>query len=287
MAEATDSMDRLHALVERFYEEMSSRVRALEVEDMENRDNAGLISVDDAESITPIRGHRPDVSFEAAIDSQTVHFDFLNDLQNSRVYRRNQAFRRSTISALTVSLYSMGGSFLSGMSMAEISNISVMNLAIIEGELFNPGRPSQTWSAQRNKGDSTDSHVDPQHTLPFKVTYHPVGANTSAVSGPECQPASMEIQPQNPARDGSSLSTSHSFTNPELPTQVNSSSGRPESLMEQDDKCYACKGCGKVWLIRTYCCSAIPPLYLGRSANLRLDTRRRKGLRTWYISATD
>ena len=262
MAEATNSMDRLHTLVERSYEEMSSRVRALEVLVIQNEGNADLMSVDDTESVATIRGLQPDVSYEEAIDSQTSPFNFLDDLQNSRVYRRNQAFRRSTISVLTDSAYSVGWSFLSGMSMAEISDISVINLAIIEGELFNPGRSLQTWSAQRRKGDSTDSHIDQQHTLPFRIAHEPVRADASAVSGPECHPASVKIQPQNPARDGSLVSKSHPLTNPELATQVNPSSGRPESLTEQDDECYLCKGCGKVCLIRTYCCSAIPPLTL-------------------------
>ena len=246
MAEAADSMNRLHALVERSFEEMSSRVRALEILDIQNNGNADLMSVGDAQSRATIRAHRPDVSYEAAIDSQTVHFDFLDDLQNSRVYRRNQAFRRSTCSALTVSAYSVGWSFLSEMSMAEISKISVINLAIIEGELFNPERSLQTWPGQRRKGDYTDSHVDQQQTLPFKFAHEPVRADISTVSGLEFQPASIKIQPQNPARDGFPVSKSHPFTNLELATQVNPTSGHPESLMEQDDECYPCKECGEV-----------------------------------------
>ena len=223
---------------------MSSRVRALEILDIQNRGNADLMSVDDTESMATIRAHRPDVSYEAAIDSQPVHSDFLDDLQNSRVYRRNQAFRRSTFSALTDSVYSTGWSLLSGMSMAEVSDISVINLAIIDGELFNPRRSLQTWSTQRNKGESTDSHVDRQHTLPFKDAHESVRASTSAASRPECRPASIDIQQQNPARNGSSVSIPHPSVNPELVTQVNSSPGTPESLMEQDN--YSCRGCGEV-----------------------------------------
>ena len=40
IAEATDSVDRRHVLVERFNKNMSSRVRALEVSDNQNGDDA-------------------------------------------------------------------------------------------------------------------------------------------------------------------------------------------------------------------------------------------------------
>ena len=227
MAEATDSMDRLHTLVERFYEEMSIRVRALEVLDIQHRGNADLTSADDTEPIATIRGHPPDVSYEATIDRQTVHFDFLDDLQMSRVYRRNQAFRKSGMSLVTNSAYSLGWSFFSNLSMAEVSNISVINLAIVEGEIFNPGRSSQKWSAQRNKGDFADGHVDRQRTLPYKVAREPVKPDISAAIGRECRSASSQTQQQSLPPDASSTALS-------------------EPLMEVDDDGYPCNGCGEV-----------------------------------------
>ena len=185
MAEATESMDRLHALVERFYEEMSSRVRALELPDIQNRSNADLMPVDDRESIATIHPHRPDARYEATTDRHSVHFDFLHDLQKSRVYRRNQALRDSVFSALTNSVCSVGWSLLSEMSLSEVSNISVINLPITDGETFNPQRSSQTWSAKPNEGASAglciNDYRDNQHTQLNKVVRKPVPASNSAI----------------------------------------------------------------------------------------------------------
>ena len=180
MAEATDSMDRLHALVERFYEEMSTRVRALEVLDIQNGGDVDWTSVDDTESIATVRAHPSDVRYETTTDRQTVHFDYLHDLQNSRVYRRNQAFRRSVFSALTNSVCSVGWSFLTEMSLSEVSNISVINLPITDRETFNPQRSSQTWSAKPNEGVSTSPYIDNlrhnQRSQVHKVVRKPVPA---------------------------------------------------------------------------------------------------------------
>ena len=185
MAEARDSMDRLHALVERFYEEMSNRVRALEVVDIQNGGDADITSVDDTNSIATIRIHPPDVRDEATTDRQTVRFDFLHDLQQSRVYRRNQAFRRSVFSALTNSVCSVGWSLFSEMSLSEVSNISVINLPITDRETFNPQRSSQTWSAKLNEGASAGPYIndlrDNQRTQLNKIARKPVPATNSAM----------------------------------------------------------------------------------------------------------
>ena len=225
---------------------MSSRVRALELLNVHKTGDAASLSGTEADSLATHRAHPPHLSFEKDIGSEFVQLNFSDDLQVSRVYRRNQAFCNSENSLVTDSAYSLGWSFFSNLSMAEVSNISVINLAIVEGELFNPRRSSQTWSAQRNKGDPTDSHVHRQHTLPFKHAHKPVRATASAAGGPECRPASIQIQQQNSARDSSSVSISHPSANPEPVAQVNSSSGSPGPLMEQDNACHPCKGCREV-----------------------------------------
>lgn len=179
ITEAKNSVDQLHHLMEQGYSEISSRVRALEVLSLQ-KDNPSWTSKDDSESLAIIRAHRPDLSAEEIIESGRERFDFSDELQRSRVYKRNEAFRTSVISAITNSMYSLGWSFFSDLSMAEVSNISVMNLAVFEGEVFNPGRTSQTWSAQSGRVTSTDDHLDGQSTQLYKVGHGPVQADTSA-----------------------------------------------------------------------------------------------------------
>ena len=201
-------MDRLHQLVEQCYSEISSRVQALEVLNLQ-KDNPYWTSKDDAESLATIRAHRPDLSAEEIMESGLEHFDFLDELQRSRVYRRNQAFRTSVISALTNSAYSLGWSFFSGMSIAEVSNISVINLAVIEGEVFNPGRSLQTWSAQSNQGFSTDDQLDGRSTQFNEVARWPDQANTSAAITRVHWPVSTETQQQSHPRTRSLLRRLH------------------------------------------------------------------------------
>ena len=140
------------------------------------------------------------------------HFDFLDELQNSRVYKRNMAFRRSVISALTNSVYSLGWSFFSDLSTAEVSNISVLNLAITKGEVFNPRRSSQTWSAQPNREVSIDDYLDRQRTQPYKVARESDQAISSAFAR-EHQLASIQTQQRSLPRTRSPSPKTHPFEN--------------------------------------------------------------------------
>ena len=57
--------------------------------------------------------------------------------------------------------------------------------------------------------------------------------------------------------------------------------------MEQDEAAYPCKGCGEVRDTPPCCLSAKPLPGLDPSANdcnLYIDTRGRKGFRTWWVS---
>lgn len=89
IAEAKDSVDRLHALVEQCYKAMSSRVQALNVLDLQKRDDADWMLGDDTESLATIHAQPQDSSRKEANESELVQFDFADDLQRSRVYRRN------------------------------------------------------------------------------------------------------------------------------------------------------------------------------------------------------
>ena len=137
-------MDRLFTLVESHYREISVRVRALETRDIQQQVSESFYEEDTA-SIENVTGCSSSTDAPIDIAGGAKTFDFTRDLQKSRVYRRTQAFGRSLISSLTGSSCSIGWSFFSDLSMAEISNISVLNLAITEVEVFNPQRSSQTW----------------------------------------------------------------------------------------------------------------------------------------------
>lgn len=186
ITEAKDSVDRLQALVERCYKEISSRVQALEDLGFQKRESVDWMSGDETESLATIHAHPPGLNSEESIDSEIVRFDFLDDLERSRVYRRNKAFRKSVISALTNSVYSLGWSFLSDLSMAEVSNISVINLGVTEGETFNPRRPSQTWSAQPNDSTSTglytNNYRDGEYAQMNRIVRKPVPTSSFAIA---------------------------------------------------------------------------------------------------------
>lgn len=307
IAEARDSVDRLNAIVEKYYKEMSSRVQALEFLHTQ-KDDASWVPEDEAESLATIRAPRPDLSSED-MSSGLEYFDFSDELQRSRVYRRNQAFRRSVISALTNSVCSLGWSFFSELSMAEVSNISVINLAVTKGEVFNPGRSLQTWSAQPNSGVSSDDYVDGQCTQLYELTDRPVQRSASLANVGESRPASTQMQrrslpgtrspsprsqplerrntyPQWRERFGDKKSTINagnlsptstiSSADPSdllSPTQVRANSSPQSHEWVYDKEPYRCKGCGEVcstpscYLSAEAGPSCLPSLGLDRSAN--------------------
>lgn len=160
IAETKDSVDRLQAFVEQYYGEMSSRVQALEGVDIRGRGDADAMSGDDTESVATIHAHPPDPSSEEPFERDLVHYDFSGDLERSWVYRRNRTFRGSVLSAPTNSVNSLRWSFFSELSMAEVSNISVIDLTVTERETFNARRSLQTWSAQPDNRVPTGPYTD-------------------------------------------------------------------------------------------------------------------------------
>ena len=79
-------------------------------------------------------------------------FTFDRDLECSRVYQR--AFRyNSSLSLPSSGIRSMGWSFLSGLSLADISRVSVLCLPIAVGDLSNPQHYSPGGKeGKRNRG---------------------------------------------------------------------------------------------------------------------------------------
>ena len=70
---------------------------------------------------------------------------------------------------------------------------------------------------------------------------------------------------------------------------MDSSSAFPDSPMEPEEAAYPCKGCGEVCPTPPCYLSAMPHPGLSWSANscnFYLDTRGRKGFRTWYVFTT-
>ena len=92
------------------------------------------------DDVSTIRHGKPKQREHRDLDiGQTIQltFAFDNDLQDSRVYRRTQG--REPHSSLTSTIgCSIGWSFLSGLSLADISCLSVISLPISVRELWKP-----------------------------------------------------------------------------------------------------------------------------------------------------
>ena len=114
-------MNRLVALVESHYQEMSFRLQALECSDLEQMDELSMRPDDDAMSILTVTAENSNARESAARLSTLRQFDFTEDLQRSWVYQRNQAFRESGFSLSTRSMFTGRWSCLSALSMAEVS----------------------------------------------------------------------------------------------------------------------------------------------------------------------
>ena len=260
IAEAKDSVDRLHALVEKCYSEMSARVQALEVLNMQQDE--------DTDSLETIRAPRSDVSSQEIMESGLKGFDFSEELQRSRVYRRNEAFRKSIISTLTNSAYSLGWSFFSDLSMAEVSNISVINLAITETEIFNSGRPLQTWSAQPNDGVKihNDEYIDGQRTELYTVASGPVQQiqQQSLLRNPPPYPRLQPLErlktysqweessgDKKSTRSAEYLGLASTLSLADPPkslwtSQAQFTSSRQFGQQAEEEVAWLCKGCGEV-----------------------------------------
>lgn len=149
--EAKSSVDRLHGMIERCYQEMSSRMEALELRNLRSSDGSLLDHQPDSDtsSVMTIKAPKFDPSEPERgpnTSSGMITFDFTETLQKSWVYRRNTVPDVSGSSLYTRDTCSMTWSCLSDLSWAEVSNISVIGLPVSVNEVHNPLRSSQTWS---------------------------------------------------------------------------------------------------------------------------------------------
>ncbi|KAL8765775.1 MAG: hypothetical protein Q9209_007239 [Squamulea sp. 1 TL-2023] len=158
-AETKKSVDRLNGLIERCYEGISSRIGNLECcerqQQQHHRDSLPYLPdlEDDTASIITVTAstYHNNVSelLSSVTSMDTIRtYDFTEALRNSQVYRRNNALDSTRLSVFSRDTCSMSWSCFSGMSLAEISNLSVIDLPITTDELWNPLRSgsSQTWS---------------------------------------------------------------------------------------------------------------------------------------------
>ena len=260
--EAKSSVDRLHDMVDKCYQEMSSRVHALELRETQRM--SGLLSLPMSND-DPIGDNIGDMS-STILDSEPVIVgegdmagsEFWEELKRSRVYRRNSAFRVSTFSS---EKHSTTWSFLSGLSMSEVSNFPVVNLAVTLGDVENPHRLSQTWSNQavgpvwplqpQMQGPAqiiapgwqtlirSDDDASSVHTVTGNSCLLPFFNNSKAVSladSPDYASNSWPL-PQEPFGNATMLTTF--FLDNESIESLTMSD------LEGDDEDCPCKGCGE------------------------------------------
>ena len=161
MMEAKSSVDRLHDIVEKCYQEMSSRVHALELKELQRKSCALSIPVGEEAILdnTVLEHSQPalDPHIAAVREDSLVASEYVEELKRSWVYTRNSAFRVSTFSS---DRGSTTWSCLSRLNMSEISTCSVINLAITLDDIENSQRSIQTWS-NRSVGAlwASQSHI--------------------------------------------------------------------------------------------------------------------------------
>ena len=103
----------------------------------------GSNTVDDTESILTVRGPITDAQNAQSSDQREVFgYSFDQDLNASRPYTRAMQKARA-LSTTSSEILTMGWSCLSGLSLAEISNISVINLLFCPQDLWNGHRYSE------------------------------------------------------------------------------------------------------------------------------------------------
>ena len=265
--EAKSSVDRLHDIVYQCYQEMSARVHALELREMQRMSCALPLQVgkDDV-----VEGTIWEMS-QTALDSDSAPMgediiaasDYLEDLKRSWVYRRNSAFRASTFSS---DRNSTTWSCFSDLSMSEVSNFSVINLAISLEDVENPQRLSQTWSNE-TMGPMwpLQSHVQiPEHLITSgghhmqeelcRTQAHSdndddASSTTTVKEDRHSLPGAAEGTPE-PSKDSLESINNPWFDNSNVPPKESSQHEpiefQSKGDLEEDNVAYPCKGCGEI-----------------------------------------
>ena len=250
--QAKASVDQLHGVVHKYYQEMSTRLQALEQRDSQDSNHAVSLMHDNDSMIGSASCGEPQSHTESYIEipseNNALGPDFLDELKRSWVYSRNSAFRLSTFS---VSQRSMAWSCISGLSLSEVSNISVFNLAVTVEELNNPQRQSQTWSNDQTvpvwPPHFGVQSIDTANISGFKFPWHTKTTST-IVGHPDDETSSIVtvkaeslIKDVNVASDASNAGLVSADVNAEALLVPDS-----EIQSISADDAYPCKSCGKV-----------------------------------------
>lgn len=250
IVQAKTSVDRLHDIVNKCYQEMSTRLHALELRELQRMSYAASV-LDDNTSIrsntfVPYNHPSSELNMELASENGTIAPEYWEELKRSWVYRRNSAFRMSTFST---DRHSTTWSCLSALSLSDVSNISVFGLAITMEEVNNPQRQSQTWSND--------------HVIPIWPSQSGAWAtNPTLLSELEAIPARVTTSAQEPDNETSSIVTIRAGPEIDAAASLNSQAVdvdatrgtlpdplSPGSSTDEDEFVCLCKGCGEV------CCS--------------------------------
>ena len=288
IVQAKASVDRLHDIVNKCYQEMSTRLHALELKELQRIGYAQAILDDNASirSSTFVPNIQPssELNIELAPEIGTIAPDFLEDLKRSWVYSRNSAFRMSTFST---DRHSTTWSCLSALSLSDVSNISIYDLAITMEDVNNPQRQSQTWSNDQ--------------ILPIWPSQSGAWApSPTMLSEPEAIPARAMTSAQEPDNETSSIVTIRE--GPQVDAAVSSSSEANSQVIDADEtfgappdppspvpsvdedlSVYPCRGCAEVRF------STPPYSHVDRISNQKLTIHKPigawvwKGYGSWYV----
>ena len=239
IVQAKASVDRLHDVVNKGYQEMSARLHTLELKELQRMGYATSVLDDHASIRSNIFVPNIQSSSQLNIEPEngTILPDFLDELKRSWVYSRNSAFRMSTFSS---DRHSTTWSCLSALSLSDVSNISIFDLAITMEEVKNPQRKSQTWSndqvtpiwpIQSGTWAPDPTMLSELEAIPAKTT--------TPVPEPDNETSSIVTVKEGPEIDGAISSGG------ELKSQV-IYADESSSPIEEDKAAYPCKGCGEV-----------------------------------------
>ena len=251
--EAKKSVDRLCVLVDKHYQAISARLRAMAMSDSEKpipdlRDQA--VDVRDLAVILRVMEDAEDDPADASMPADGISaMDFNQELSKSRVYRKGSASQTSMVHS---DGHTARWSHLSASSLAEVSNISVLDLAVTTNDVHNSKRDSQTWS-----NDNAIPRWPIQPTMNIAEPEEKTGsrsittglASYSTFDSDPCLSIPLTkdqlIRSLGPEVVAIARSLNEKSSMSNVISSQDDSSSSPRRLYE-DDREYPCKACGEI-----------------------------------------